>query len=67
MVGTMTCVLARTDLLPRISRVMIGYFACGRFGVLGNKGACGVRLRLRTSTHKHKVNTFVPTTQCCSL
>lgn len=59
MVGLMNCVLIKESLVPRASKVMIGYFACGRFGVLGNKGGVGIRFRLQTGPRKHKTMCFV--------
>ncbi|GBG28393.1 Inositol polyphosphate 5-phosphatase, putative [Hondaea fermentalgiana] len=59
LIGVMTCVLTRKEHRPKISRLMIGYYAVGRFGVLGNKGAVAIRFRLQTASHKFKAMCFV--------
>ncbi|CAK9009297.1 Glycerol-3-phosphate acyltransferase (GPAT), partial [Durusdinium trenchii] len=59
MIGVMTCVLVRKDHFDKVSDVMIGYCAVGRFGVIGNKGAVAVRLKLQIGMHKFKTLCFV--------
>jgi len=59
LIGVMTCILIKEDHIDRIDKLMVGYFAVGRFGVLGNKGAVALKFSLRIKPHKFKSFCFV--------
>jgi hypothetical protein len=45
MVGVFLCVFARSELLPTMSDLQLGIIPTGAGGLLGNKGACCMRLK----------------------
>jgi len=59
LIGVMTCVLVRAEHYERVSKVMMGFFAVGKFGILGNKGAVAVRFRFQIGPRKFKTVCFV--------